>query len=226
MIKMKKLIRSLVIASGGLFIAANASDAASISFQPRGEQIDDDDIFDLVKRVGDKETFTFHVDTFLNLDKKLPGKILLVFGITLDPTELKFIEDPLPSLVLTVVIPQDQKGRIEHNVTVEVLKGLNDDGEPDLSLQFISAQLIFLDKDDKGADKLVVLKNLNELFGHKNIDVDNFPVIQKVEVQPPGKEPLTQNTPEPGTILSAAVALGWGGWLKRKNSSQHNKTNS
>jgi hypothetical protein len=34
----------------------------------------------------------------------------------------------------------------------------------------------------------------------------------------------TEPVPEPATILGAAVALGWGGWLKRKNSSQQNKT--
>jgi hypothetical protein len=33
----------------------------------------------------------------------------------------------------------------------------------------------------------------------------------------------TEPVPEPTTILSAAIALGWGGWLKRKNS-QQNKT--
>ena len=35
-----------------------------------------------------------------------------------------------------------------------------------------------------------------------------------------------QGVPEPTTILTATVALGWGGWLKRKNSSQQNKTKS
>jgi hypothetical protein len=34
------------------------------------------------------------------------------------------------------------------------------------------------------------------------------------------------NVPEPGTILSAAVALGWGGWLKRKNLVKQDKTKS
>ena len=29
---------------------------------------------------------------------------------------------------------------------------------------------------------------------------------------------VTEPVPEPTTILSAAIALGWGGWLKRKNS--------
>jgi len=36
----------------------------------------------------------------------------------------------------------------------------------------------------------------------------------------------TEPVPEPVTILGAAVALGWGGWLKRKNSSEQNKTKS
>jgi hypothetical protein len=35
-----------------------------------------------------------------------------------------------------------------------------------------------------------------------------------------------QGVPEPTTILTAAVALSWGGWLKRKNSSQQDKTKS
>ncbi len=37
---------------------------------------------------------------------------------------------------------------------------------------------------------------------------------------------VTESVPEPTTILTAAIALGWGGWLKRKNSSQQNKTKS
>ncbi len=35
-----------------------------------------------------------------------------------------------------------------------------------------------------------------------------------------------QPVPEPTTILSAAIALGWGGWLKRKNSIKQDKTQS
>ena len=35
-----------------------------------------------------------------------------------------------------------------------------------------------------------------------------------------------ESVPEPTTILTAAVALGWGGWLKRKNLSQQDKTKS
>jgi hypothetical protein len=34
------------------------------------------------------------------------------------------------------------------------------------------------------------------------------------------------NVPEPGTILCASVALGWGGWMKRKNSIKQDKTKS
>jgi hypothetical protein len=37
---------------------------------------------------------------------------------------------------------------------------------------------------------------------------------------------VTEPVPEPTTILSAAIALGWGGWLKRKNSIKQNKTKS
>jgi hypothetical protein len=32
--------------------------------------------------------------------------------------------------------------------------------------------------------------------------------------------------PEPTTMLGSALALGWGGWVKRKNSIKHNKTTS
>jgi hypothetical protein len=37
---------------------------------------------------------------------------------------------------------------------------------------------------------------------------------------------VTEPVPEPTTILSTAIALGWGGWLKRKNSIKQNKTKS
>jgi len=36
----------------------------------------------------------------------------------------------------------------------------------------------------------------------------------------------TEPVPEPTTIFGSALALGLGGWLKRKKSSQHNKTTS
>jgi hypothetical protein len=34
----------------------------------------------------------------------------------------------------------------------------------------------------------------------------------------------SHHVPEPTTMLAAAVALGWGGWLKRKNSIKQDKT--
>ena len=37
---------------------------------------------------------------------------------------------------------------------------------------------------------------------------------------------VAESVPEPTTILTAAIALGWGGWLKRNNSKQQNKTKS
>ena len=52
----------------------------------------------------------------------------------------------------------------------------------------------------------------------------NFPGIQpRLIVE---TSDVTESVPEPTTILSAAIALGWGGWLKRKSSSQQNKTKS
>jgi hypothetical protein len=35
-----------------------------------------------------------------------------------------------------------------------------------------------------------------------------------------------EHVPEPGTILCASVALGWGGWMKRKNLIKQDKTKS
>jgi hypothetical protein len=37
---------------------------------------------------------------------------------------------------------------------------------------------------------------------------------------------VTEPVPEPTTIFGSALALGVGGWLKRKKSSQQNKTTS
>jgi len=34
------------------------------------------------------------------------------------------------------------------------------------------------------------------------------------------------NVPEPTTMLAAALAVGWGGWMKQKNSIKQNKTKS
>jgi hypothetical protein len=37
---------------------------------------------------------------------------------------------------------------------------------------------------------------------------------------------VAQPVPEPTTIFGSAIGLGLGGWLKRKKSSQQNKTTS
>jgi hypothetical protein len=55
-------------------------------------------------------------------------------------------------------------------------------------------------------------------FGEVNLNEANLIITTVDEV--------TEPVPEPTTILSAAIALGWGGWLKRKNSIKQNKTKS
>jgi hypothetical protein len=54
-------------------------------------------------------------------------------------------------------------------------------------------------------------------FGEVNLNEANL-IITTVDV--------TEPVPEPTTILTAAIAIGWGGWLKRKNSIKQNKTKS
>ncbi len=54
--------------------------------------------------------------------------------------------------------------------------------------------------------------------GNVTINQDASLIITTVDAAEP--------VPEPTTILTAAVALGWGGWLKQKNSSQQDKTKS
>jgi hypothetical protein len=54
--------------------------------------------------------------------------------------------------------------------------------------------------------------------GNVTINQDASLIVTTVDV--------AESVPEPTTILTAAVALGWGGWLKRKKSNQQNKTTS
>ena len=61
-------------------------------------------------------------------------------------------------------------------------------------------------------------------FGGLALNTSNFSGIQPSLIVETAD--VTESVPEPTTILTAAVALGWGGWLKRKNSSQQNKTKS
>jgi hypothetical protein len=67
-------------------------------------------------------------------------------------------------------------------------------------------------------------------FSLRNFDDDAYATFNQdarltiitADITPDVAEPV----PEPTTILSAAIALGWGGWLKRNNSKQQNKTKS
>jgi len=204
MIKMKRLIRSLIIASGGLFLAATASNAASISFAPTGEQLDKDRISDIKTATGEVLEFAIISESF-----QLFSDVWVNFAVKLDTTELKFLNSSgLPVLELFLRVPKDKSVRT--NFKVEVLDGLNNDGDADLSLLFKSAYFPNISGEpDLNSD-------VSESFGFKR-DVNNPPVVQDVEVQP---------VPEPTTIFGSTLALGVGGWLKRKKSSQQNKTTS
>ena len=94
MIKVKKLIRSLVIASSGLFITATACDAASISFRPTGTQLDQDEILDFSGKPGDLVEFEILIDTNgINLNPNY--NVVIEFSPFLDPTELRTINFPV-----------------------------------------------------------------------------------------------------------------------------------
>lgn len=54
----------------------------------------------------------------------------------------------------------------------------------------------------------------NSSSGNVTLNQDANLIITTVDVAEP--------VPEPTTILTAAIALGWGGWLKRKNSNRQN----
>jgi len=61
-------------------------------------------------------------------------------------------------------------------------------------------------------------------FGGLALNTSNFSGIKPSLIVETAD--VTESVPEPTTILTAAIALGWGGWLKRKYSSQQNKTKS
>jgi hypothetical protein len=86
-----------------------------------------------------------------------------------------------------------------------MLESLINDGTADLRLKLESAY-IRNSRDVGGQD----VTNLFEVGG-------GFGSEQTVDFQP---------VPEPTTIFGSALALGVGGWLKRKKSSQQNKTTS
>ena len=209
MIKIKRLIRSLVIASGGLFLAAAASNAASISFAPTGSQLDNDGIFDIKTVSGEIIDFTVLFDTN-NISTKLLFSVEIDFSIELDQTELEIVSLPQGTIATPngfstnkgafAPIPQKTNGTLT-TFQARVLNGLINDGRSDLSLKLNFVKI--------GGDSPIG-EDVSSSFGGAG-------VRQTVEVQP---------VPEPTTIFGSALALGVGGWLKRKKSSQQNKTTS
>jgi len=61
-------------------------------------------------------------------------------------------------------------------------------------------------------------------FGSLALNNSNFSGIQPRLIVETAD--VAEPVPEPTTILTAAIALGWGGWLKRKKSNQQHKTTS
>ena len=210
MIKMKKLVRSLVIALGGVFIAATASEAASISFRSfYRSAIDANNIFGIPIRPGTDAQISIEVNTFLNgIYPTFPSnrQVSISFSVTVDDWgEIGFPGDQPYPLNFDLLLPQNQI----HSETfiIPVLNNLRKDGNADLSLRFNSASL-------KGDGLLYPDIDLLNEFGPVGFQegVDFHPQIYR-------------DVPEPSTMLCAAVALGWGAWLKRKNSSHQNETN-
>jgi PEP-CTERM putative exosortase interaction domain len=87
---------------------------------------------------------------------------------------------------------------------------LNTGSEIDLSPIFSFNVLPFVTQRIKDNDTFVGLKVFTR-GGYLTFDREANLIITTVDV--------TEPVPEPTTILSAAIALGWGGWLKRKKSS-------
>jgi len=211
MIKIKKLIRSLVIASSGLFIAATACDAASISLRPTGTQLDQDEILDFSGNPGDLVEFEILMDsTGINSHPNFNIKrIYINFSIFLDPTELRTINFPVqtdqsyPENYFEANLPPNTT-MLNTRFPVKMLDSLINDGAADLTLKLDSAFAI----DDNGVRQDV--SNSFEVWGKVGS-------VQGVDFQP---------VPEPTTIFGSAMALGLGGWLKQKKSSQQNKKNS
>jgi hypothetical protein len=215
MIKVKKLIRSLVIASSGLFIAATACDAASLSFRPRGTQLDQDEILDFSGNPGDLVSLEIFVDTSGIDTSPNFGNIVILFSVFLDPTELRTVNFPVmtdqsyPENYFSANFPQNTRAPVA-TIPVKMLNGLINDGAADVTLKLSSAYT----RNSSGVRNDVT--NLFQVGG-------GFGSEQTVDFQPV-PEPTTQPVPEPTTIFGSALALGVGGWLKRKKSSQQNKT--
>jgi hypothetical protein len=209
MIKVKKLIRSLVIASSGLFITATACDAASISFRPTGTQLDQDEILDFSGNPGDLVDFEIFIDTSgINLNPSFDN-IVINFSLSLDPTELRTINFPVetdesyPENYFSTNFSENTTALVAI-VPIKMLESLINDGTVDLRLKLESAYTRNTSSDVRGQD----VTNLFEVGG-------GFGSEQTLDFQP---------VPEPTTIFGSALALGVGGWLKRKKSNRQNKT--
>ena len=87
---------------------------------------------------------------------------------------------------------------------------LNTDSAIELSPIFSFNVLPFINQRLKKNDTFAGL-NVYTRGGYLTVDSEAKLIITTVD-------DVTVSVPEPTTILSAAVALGWGGWLKRKNS--------
>jgi hypothetical protein len=87
---------------------------------------------------------------------------------------------------------------------------LNTDSEIELSPVFSFNVLPFINQRLKNNDTFAGLKVYTR-GGYLTMDPEAKLIITTVDN-------VTESVPEPTTIFSAAIALGWGGWLKRKNS--------
>jgi hypothetical protein len=94
---------------------------------------------------------------------------------------------------------------------------INTGSERDLSPIFSFNVLPFISQRIRNNDTFAGLKVFTR-GGYLTLNQEANLTITTVNV--------TEPVPEPTTILSAAIALGWGGWLKRKNSLKQNKTKS
>jgi hypothetical protein len=227
MIKMKKLVRSLVVALGGVFIGATASDAAGISFFINGPleyypgQFDQDSISDIEIAPGRLIPFFLYTDTSVTLPNPGINQVFIDYSVIIDdPAEIEFSSNPeLPDLSnlgnptlsnlgnptlnfrLNFPLNYNRNERVP-SFWIKTLDGMRNDGMSDLSFRLNSAQFI----NNSG-----VFQDISNLFGGAGVQAT-------LEFQAPASP--SQDVPEPGTMLSAAVALGWGAWLKRKNASQ------
>ena len=95
---------------------------------------------------------------------------------------------------------------------------MNTGSEIDLSPIFSFNVLPFINQRIKNNDTFAGLKVFTR-GGYLTLDQEANLIITTVDK-------ATEPVPEPTTILSAAIALGWGGLLKRKNSIKRNKTKS